>query len=153
MRNSDQSKRAKGHLAGWVGGVAFDSASLTLVADADSEDFVIQASWSDGGGRDLTFYMPERGPERKVYTFAAAQGAGAYYEMAGERTMEWQGGSITREKAEFSSSDPNQWRVVIGFNFEVIVDDQAVWIKGEGDLTGATPWNRGMRERFPTRKG
>jgi len=153
MRTSEQSVKAKGHLAGWVGGVAFDSTRLTLLADAQSEDFVIQARWTDGGESELTFYIPERGPERKVYTFAAAQGAGAYYEVVGERSMEWQGGTVTREKTEFSASDPNQWRAVIGFNFEVSVDDKPFWIKGEGELIGASPWNRDMRERFQTRKG
>ncbi|MDR6957067.1 hypothetical protein J2W43_001043 [Pseudomonas brassicacearum] len=153
MRTSDQSKRAKGHLAGWVGGVAFDSTRLTLLADAYSDDFVIQARWTDGGERELTFYIPERGSERKVYTFAAAQGAGAYYEITGERSMEWEGGTVTREKTEFSAPDPNQWRAMIGFNFEVSIDDQTVWIKGEGELIGASPWNRDMRERFQTRKG
>lgn len=153
METDDQSKKAKGHLAGWVGGIAFDSSRLTLLADAHSEDFVIQARWNDGREKELTFYIPERGSVRKVYTFASEQGAGAYYEVAGERSMEWQGGSVTRETTEFSSADPDQWRAVIGFNFEVSINDQSVWIKGEGELIGASPWNREVRKRFASRRG
>lgn len=155
MKTNDQSEKAMGYLKGWVGEVEFDSTALTLTADADSEDFVIQAGWEarDGRERHLTFYIPERDPERKVYRFTSAEGAGAYYEIAGERTMDWQAGSITRVKADFTSPDPKQWHAVILFNFEVSADEETVWIEGEGEITGASPWGRNMRKRFPSRKG
>jgi len=150
MSSNDQSAQATGYLKGWVGDVAFDSTSLTLMADGSSEDFVIQAIWTgdDGRQRELIFYIPERDREPKVYRFPSVEGAGAYYEIAGERTMDWQGGSITRERVDFTSSDSRQWQVVLGFNVEVSLDGQAVWIKGEGQATGASPWGRSMRQRF-----
>ncbi|TWC18085.1 MULTISPECIES: hypothetical protein [unclassified Pseudomonas] len=150
MSTNDQSAQATGYLKGWVGDVAFDSTSLTLMADGSSEDFVIQAIWTgdDGRQRELIFYIPERDREPKVYRFPSVEGAGAYYEIAGERTMDWQGGSITRERVDFTSSDSRQWQVVLGFNVEVSLDGQAVWIKGEGQATGASPWGRSMRQRF-----
>ena len=155
MKSIDPSVKATGHLQGWVGEVAFDSTVLTLVADAYSEDFVVQADWValDGGERHLTFYIPERGQERKVYQFPSEEGAGAYFEIAGERTMDWEGGAITREEVDFTSPDPLQWYTAIQFNFEVSVDGQVVWIKGDGQITGASPWGRSMRENFPLRKG
>lgn len=150
MSINDQSAQAMGYLKGWVGGVAFDSTSLMLMADESSEDFVIQASWRGGDGRqrELIFYIPERGREPKVYRFPSIEGAGAYYEIAGERTMDWQGGSITRERVDFTSSDSAKWQVLLGFNFEVNLDGQAVWIKGEGQAIGASPWGKSMRQRF-----
>ncbi|MDO7899597.1 hypothetical protein [Pseudomonas citrulli] len=155
MKSNDSSVKATGHLQGWVGDVAFDSTMLTLTADADSQDFVIQASWTalDGGDRFLTFYIPERDRERKIYRFPSAEGAGAYFEIAGERTMDWQGGTITREEVDFTSPDPLRWYTAIQFNFEVRVDGQVVWIKGDGQITGASPWGRNMRKLFPLRVG
>lgn len=155
MKTIDPSVKAIGHLQGWVGEIAFDSTALTLMADAHSEDFVIQASWValDGRERHLTFYIPERGQERKVYRFPSVEGAGAYYEVAGERTMDWTGGTITRESVDFTSPDLQQWHTTIQFNFEVSVDGDAVWIKGEGSVIGASPWGRKMRKQFPSRKG
>jgi len=150
MSIGDQSVQATGYLKGWVDGVAFDSTSLTLMADGSSEDFVIQAVWvgDDGRQRELIFYIPERDRERKIYRFPSAEGAGAYYEIAGEQTMDWEGGSIIRERVDFSSFDLRQWQVVMGFNFEVSLGGQVVWIKGEGEVTGASPWGRSMRQRF-----
>ncbi|MBT2338667.1 MULTISPECIES: hypothetical protein [Pseudomonas] len=154
MKTIDPSVKATGYLQGWVGDVAFDSTMLTLMADADSEDFVIQAGWValDGLERHLTFYLPERDQVQKVYRFPSVEGAGAYYEIAGERTMDWQGGTITQEQVDFSSPDLQQWYAAIQFSFEVSVDGATIWIKGEGRLTGASPWGRGMRRQFPFRK-
>jgi len=155
MKSIDPSVRATGYLQGWVGEAAFDSTMLMLVADADSEDFVIQASWvaPDGGERHLTFYIPERDHERKVYQFPSVEGAGAYFEIAGERTMDWQDGTISREEVDFSASDPRQWNTAIQFNFEVNMNGQPAWIKGDGRITGASPWGRNLRSRFPLSKG
>lgn len=150
MKTIDPSVKATGHLQGWVGEVAFDSTMLTLMADASSEDFVVQAIWigTDGRERQLIFYIPERDQAPKVYRFPSAEGAGAYYEIAGERTMEWESGSITRERVDFTSSDLTQWHARVGFNFAVSLDGLVVWIKGEGEVTGASPWGRRMRQRF-----
>ncbi|WLI07662.1 hypothetical protein PSH66_04850 [Pseudomonas sp. FP597] len=141
---------ATGHLSGWLAEDEFEATVLTLTADADSEDFVIQAKWTtDNSARELTFYIPERYPDGEVYLHGSL--AGAYYEFAG-KSFEWESGSITRKTVDFSSPDPDQWRAVIDFNFKVTVEGAAIWIKGKGELKGASPWGKTLRQRFTKKK-
>ncbi|AZE53102.1 hypothetical protein C4K03_0931 [Pseudomonas synxantha] len=138
---------ATGHLCGLLGEDKFEATVLTLTADADSEDFVIQAKWTaNNGARELTFYIPERYPDGEDYPYGSL--AGAYYEVA-RKSFEWESGSITRKAVDFSSPDLDQWRAVIDFNVKVTVEGTAIWIKGEGELTGASPWGKKLRQRYP----
>ena len=153
MKISDQpGKKAAGHMKGSVGGVAFSlSTGLTLFADDWSTDFVIQADWIENdSARQLTFYIPERGPEEKEYSIDSL--ASAFYELE-ENAERWQDGTITRMKAGFSSDEPNDWYVVIKFAFDVSIDGLTVNIIGEGELTGASPWGKSESDEFRKRWG
>ncbi|MCW1247961.1 hypothetical protein OC610_26330 [Pseudomonas sp. SAICEU22] len=147
MKISDQpGKKAVGHMKGSVGGVAFSlSTGLTLFADDWSTDFVIQADWIENdSARQLTFYIPERGPEEKEYSIDSL--ASAFYELDG-KAERWRDGTITRMEARFLG-DPENWYVVIKFDFYVSIGDQTVNISGDGKLTGASPWGKRESDEF-----
>lgn len=143
--------RAQGWLSGLVGTQAFKSTSVGFVADDQSNDFVVQAEWTadDGHQRGLTLYLPEREPERKKYTYGSGDEyqASAYYVIAG-KPESWQAGYVVRERADFSSGDPVNWRVMLSFSIEVAMGEGVVSISGQGEVTGAAPWGKALRKRF-----